>query len=533
MTKLRWTVWLAVGLALASVAHAQDRGRTPGGRERQDPPPKTENRRDDDRRDKAPPPPPPKNDNSKNDKAPPPPPPKADSGRDDRAPSRPESRPPDNQPSDNRHPEGPRPGGPGYGPGPGGPGHEGPGYGPGHDGPGYGPGHNGPGYGGPGYGPGGPGYPGGYRPNGPGRPGFDLDIDWNVILGVPRPEPYDSDYGYDSWRSVPYAEAVLDRVDPRDVIAFLGTTDGMVRDIPMVFRDEGVDIVRSWGGDRGQSVGRASLRGWEQFLDGRREWYLRVYDRGGRGGILRSFSVVTRGGTQSIRNVPATIRPGRTLEARLTPRWQSQYGYGSGNTDNYDGYRLLTRSMPRTAMPGQTVRIDLTLNLPRNGYSRVDVTDNLPEGWRIVRLSPASYETENRANRAVWRLHYPPQNLRMCIDAIAPSGWGYQYFTGTVRIERDPLQAIGGDRYLYLGNRPGYPGYNDYPTYPTSPYDNPPYYGRSVTPDGAGPDRSKAYAAGGEPAGGDRTAPGERAATGGRTPAAGGDGDGGVDILRD
>jgi hypothetical protein len=271
---------------------------------------------------------------------------------------------------------------------------------------------------------------------------------------------------------VPFAEAVLTAARPDLVRAELGALDGCFAPLGLRF-DDGVDVVRASGGPgpivclpRTVTV-RVDLGGHAPWLDGRREWYLRLTDGGALGPVLESFRVVTAGGERRIRQVPTRIPPGRPLEARLTP---APHGYACWPVeplpnlqgDPYDpapSSSFALRRLPETVWPGQPVTIELCLRLPAVRWGRLTVVENLPPGWRINRLDPAGGGSDGSPNRAVWRFDNPPGELRLRIEAVAPpTGSGWQFFSGTWRLDDDPPSNLGGDRQCWLGsNRPQWP----------------------------------------------------------------------------
>lgn len=330
------------------------------------------------------------------------------------------------------------------------------------------------------------------------RPGNNNGQGWGQGQGNPNQWP-DS---YGQYRRVPYAEAIIDHASPRTLELRLGTTDGMVRDIPLrIEREEGVDIVRGrdardreyWDNiPQGQRtfVAYADLRNWHQFLDGRREWSLRIMDRAGNGGLLRGFRIVTSGGTQQVRQVPARFQRNRLMDARLTPRpmdgytnprpgdWNPRPGEWDGGNWDTSGVGVY-RELPRNITAGRTFTYELRVNLPNARVDRLDVTDNVPRGWRIVDRQPRTTERENNSQRAVWRIDRPNRNERFRITVEVPYNVrGTHTFSGTYRLHPARAATIMGPTRINLD---GYGDYGDWGPY-GGDYNDSPWWRSSDNP---------------------------------------------------
>lgn len=341
--------------------------------------------------------------------------------------------------------------------------------------------------------PGGPewrGDPRGQQPHGQERPD-------NNRYNDPNYGPYNGPYGggyqppygggtYNSYRVT--AEAVIQHEDPNRVSAELGAVGDPFRAVSVRFREDNYDIVRQ----REQNNGRYNPHGnyqnyrrtatvevdlsrYTQWMDGRREWYLRLEDRGRSGGQLLSFTIRTDRGTYSVRNVPAYFGPERRLEARVTPTANSGgyygggynypngggYNYPDGGGYNYPNYtNTVVRTMPRNGYVGQQVTLQYQLRTGYGNVGRVEITEILPPtGWQVVGAQPQPRYIDQRAGRVTWDLVGVRDGLTLSLTLVIPRIDGGQRFKGTFRFDGGQERSIDGERDIYIGNN----YYSDYP----------------------------------------------------------------------
>lgn len=158
------------------------------------------------------------------------------------------------------------------------------------------------------------------------RPRFRWSI-WlpcPVYLPVPQPAPY---YEYDTT-----AEVVIDHAYPEHVWAWLGIVGDPVPPYPVRF-ETSVPLIRSrfpmiWERYRTTGVAVVNLSPFVAWMDGSRQWYLRMQDTTARGGYLRRFVINTDAGSYDALASPVYFGPGRPIEVRLRP----QAGYVAGAT---------------------------------------------------------------------------------------------------------------------------------------------------------------------------------------------------------
>jgi len=288
----------------------------------------------------------------------------------------------------------------------------------------------------------------GQRDRGPNGTGGTPDGRYNDPNYGPYNGPYNGPYGggyqppygggtYGSYAIM--AEAVVEHEDPNRINAELGAVGEPFRPVSIRFREDSYDIVRQRSQGQGQEQGRYNPHGnnnnyrrtatvevdlsrYTQWMDGRREWFLRIEDRSRSGGQLLSFQIRTNTGTYSVRNVPAYFGPERRLEARVTPIANAGgyngggggYTYPDGGGYNYPdggGYNTpnfqntIVRSMPRQGYVGQRVTLQYQLRATYGNVGRVEVTEILPpSGWQVVRAQPQPRFIDPRSGRVTWDL---------------------------------------------------------------------------------------------------------------------------------
>jgi len=314
--------------------------------------------------------------------------------------------------------------------------------------------------------------------------------------------------GYNSYRVM--AEAVIQHEDPNRVNAELGAVGEPFRPISVRFREDSYDIVRKRGWEQGRhnphdnnnyrrtATVEVELSRYVQWMDGRREWFLRIDDRSREGGQLLSFTIRTDRGTYSVRNVPAYFGPNRRLEARVTPianggNYQGggyNYPYPDGGGYNYPypdggGYNYpspnsyqntVVRSMPRNGYVGQRISLQYTVRTGYGNLGRIEVTEVLPPtGWQVVGASPQPRYIDQRGGRVTWDLVGPRDGTTLRLDVIIPRIDGGQRFKGTFRFDGGAERSIDGERDIYIGDN----YYSDYP-YGTGGGYNQPSYGAPI-----------------------------------------------------
>ena len=314
-------------------------------------------------------------------------------------------------------------------------------------------------------------------------------------------------YGGPSYNNRVVAEAVIDHQDPNRVNASLGAVGDPFRALTVRFREDSYDIVRQrsqqgngHGNGHGNGNGNGNYRQtatvevdlsrYTQWMDGRREWFLRIDDNSRQGGRLLSFVIRTDRGTYSVRNVPAYFGPNRRLEARVTPIANGTYGSGGGypyptpypdgggypypspQGDGYPGpsyQNEIVRSMPQQGYVGQRVTLQYQVRANYGNVGRVEITEVLPpEGWQVVRAQPQPRYIDQRSNRVVWDIAGPRSGQTIILELIVPRIDGWQRFKGYYRFDGGQQLSIGGQTDIYVGNNySGYPygsGYNQ-PSY--------------------------------------------------------------------
>jgi hypothetical protein len=176
---------------------------------------------------------------------------------------------------------------------------------------------------------------------------------------------------------------------------------------------------------------------------------------------------VTSGGTVEMTSLPAALRPTRPLEARMTPRGQlasTTLTAGPGNippppTGAVPSGPAVVCTLPPTVLPGHEAVIELRADLGDAAHvGRLGLTCQLPSGWTILKLDPATTEDDNQADFAVWRNDHPAGTQTFRVHALAPlHGYGWQVFTVQWKLGSWPIAAGTGDQRLWLGeNRPAY-----------------------------------------------------------------------------
>lgn len=218
---------------------------------------------------------------------------------------------------------------------------------------------------------------------------------------------------------------------------------------------------------------------YSNWMDGRREWYLRLDDRSRRGGRLLEFSIRTDRGVFAVRNVPAVFNQNRLIEARVLPQLGGYYGggYPSPSPSPYPspypnpypeqspypgdyGYAgSVTRTLPRQSYTGQRMTIQYRVQVPRDRpYSRIEVTEILPpEPYQLVSAVPQPRYADMGRHQVVWDLSPARDGQVLWLEVIVPNLRGWQIFQGRFSFDGSAPQRIQGDERVWIG--PNYPGY--------------------------------------------------------------------------
>ncbi len=253
------------------------------------------------------------------------------------------------------------------------------------------------------------------------------------------------------------AEAVIDHPYPEQVSAWLGVVGEPFAAVPVRF-DSTVELVRSRRHDRFErAYGCGSLAidlsSWAGWMDGSRDWYLRLEDRSGRGGYLRHFAIRTPSGVYAVRNVPAWFGHGRRIEARVRP---VAGGYASEPyVAPVNAYAAVQRRLPRQVYTGQRVTFEYVLNLPSGTPERLELVEALPRNWRVLRAEPAPRLVDPDRQEVVWDVGRLANGQRLLLEVEVPRVKGWQAFRGSYRLDGGVTAGVGGVDRLWVGDSYG------------------------------------------------------------------------------
>ncbi len=325
------------------------------------------------------------------------------------------------------------------------------------------------------------------EPNGRAVPGAEANRQHDPYYG--------QDYGYPGRAEL---VATIEHSYPEQVYATIGAVGDPFAPMQRRFDADGYEIIRQRqeGGDerrddqgrhRGDERRQPRDDRWERranrgslsidvgrygnWMDGRREWYLRLDDRSGRGGRLLGFSIRTDRGQFQVRNVPAWFGPNRPIEARVLPQLSNGYGgtydpYPSPSPSPYPapyppdyGYSgTVIRTLPRQSYSGDRMTIQYRVQVPRDRpYSRVEVTEIFPpEAYRLVTAVPQPRYADLGRRQVIWDLGSVRDGQALWLEVVVPGLRGWQAFQGRFSFDGGPAQPIRGDERFWVGDN--YPG---------------------------------------------------------------------------